>query len=106
VAGRGEEAKRGPYEAIGRDRRRLPDLAPIDGCFRRACALATARRAGIGNARVTLFFDDDADRDDDHDIEQHLGAPRMSGRAAIFERDGAALDVSQSLVDAAITDPR
>jgi hypothetical protein len=67
----------------------FPDLALIDGRFRRACALEVARRAVAAKARVTIFFDDYYDRPAYHQVETLLGPPKRVGRSAIFEINGA-----------------
>jgi hypothetical protein len=67
----------------------FPDLALIDGRFRRACALEVVRRATDAKARVTIFFDDYYDRDGYCKVERLLGTPKRIGRSAIFEIDGA-----------------
>jgi hypothetical protein len=70
------------------ERGAFPDLALVDGRFRRACALEVARRAVSAKARVTIFFDDYYDRPRYHAVETLLGQPKRVGRSAIFEIDG------------------
>jgi hypothetical protein len=63
---------------------RFPDLIVVDGRYRVACALESARRAAEASAASTLLLDDYRDRSHYHGIEDHLGAPEMIGQAARF----------------------
>jgi hypothetical protein len=63
----------------------FPDLILVDGRFRVACALESARRAYMQGATSTLIFDDYASRGLYHTVEAHLGSPDMVGRAAVFQ---------------------
>jgi hypothetical protein len=78
----------------------LPDLALVDGRFRRACTLEVARRVILAKAQVTIFFDDYYDRDSYALVESTLGKPRRIGRSAIFEIDGA----NRSVIDPAVVE--
>lgn len=69
-----------------------PDLILVDGRFRVACALETARRV----TRGTLIVDDYEPRPHYRQIEKYLGKPEMIGRAAVFTLSGQ--DVPQSAV--------
>jgi hypothetical protein len=62
-----------------------PDLILVDGRFRVACALEAARFVRERGARATLIMDDYVRRKRYHRVEQYLGAPRLIGRAAVFE---------------------
>ncbi len=73
-----------PFERLKRLGGPFPSLILIDGRFRRACALESARQSALANQPTTLFFDDYDGREHYHDIERHLGRPQMVGRAAIF----------------------
>ncbi len=74
-----------PFQKI-EDRGVFPDFVLVDGRFRRACALQTARHAAAMNAPVIIMIDDYLDgRDHYHSVEKFLGAPRKAGRAALFE---------------------
>jgi hypothetical protein len=81
------------------ERGTFPDLALVDGRFRRACALEVARRAVEAKAKVTIFFDDYYDRPGYHAVEPLLGQPRRIGRSAIFEIDGASGGPSVNVTD-------
>lgn len=61
-----------------------PDLVLVDGRFRVACALESARRAQIAKVPATIVFDDYETRPQYKSVERHLGAPEMVGRAAVF----------------------
>jgi hypothetical protein len=66
----------------------FPDLVLVDGRFRRACALETARQAVLAKASTQIFFDDYDGRLFYQSVEEHLGKPEMIGRAAIFTIPG------------------
>jgi hypothetical protein len=65
----------------------FPDFVLIDGRFRRACALNTARHVLTAGHKLLLMFDDyyKADRTHYADVERFLGQPERFGRAALFE---------------------
>ena len=69
------------FEALGD---RFPDLVLIDGRYRVACALESARRAHLSGATALLMFDDYEGRSFYHVIEDYLGKPERIGRAALF----------------------
>ena len=71
----------------------FPDFAFIDGRFRRACILETARRAAAADRHATIMVDDYFLPGREHycSVERWLGRPRRRGRAAIFEVDRTAL---------------
>lgn len=62
----------------------FPDLILVDGRYRVACALESARRAHACNASAILMFDDYSMRPFYHVVEEFLGQPEIVGRAAIF----------------------
>lgn len=62
----------------------FPQFILVDGRYRVACALESARRAYLGGCKATLMFDDYVDRVYYHEIEKLLGKPEIIGRAAIF----------------------
>lgn len=62
----------------------FPDFILVDGRYRVACALESARRAHAAGTTATLMFDDYAERPQYHVVEDHLGPPEMAGRAALF----------------------
>jgi hypothetical protein len=86
----------------------FPDFVLVDGRFRRACALETARQAGLAGATTQIFFDDYDGRAFYSSIETFLGKPKMVGRAAIFSVNGgpAAQAISLEDVRSAQRDPR
>lgn len=63
----------------------FPDFILVDGRYRVACALESARRAHAVGAKATLMFDDYTPRPHYHAVEQLLGEPELAGRAAIFQ---------------------
>lgn len=93
-----------PFDHLAR-RDVFPDLILVDGRFRRACALESARQAALSNASAILLFDDYRDRPSYHRVEKWLGAPLAIGRAALFRigrgRSPAIseADVSQALLE-------
>lgn len=74
---------RQPFEHLSRQGR-FPDLILVDGRFRRACALESARQALLTGATANLLFDDYRDRPNYHRVEPFLGTPIAVGRAALF----------------------
>jgi hypothetical protein len=66
----------------------FPDFVLVDGRFRRACALETARQAELIGASTRIFFDDYDGRAFYTSVETFLGKPKMAGRAAIFTVSG------------------
>jgi hypothetical protein len=66
----------------------FPDFVLVDGRFRRACALETARQAALIGASTRIFFDDYDGRAFYTSVETFLGKPKMAGRAAIFTVNG------------------
>lgn len=82
------------------------DLVLIDGRFRRACALESARRAALDGRDLTIVFDDYLSRPHYFVVEAWLGPARLVGRAAIFKVNGGNLvraitehDVSEAIAD-------
>ena len=69
----------------------VPDLVLVDGRFRVACALETARRVVEHGGRTTLIIDDYERRERYRVVERYLGAPRRIGRSAVFEIVGQAV---------------
>ena len=61
---------------------RQPDVVLVDGRFRMGCAMATAF---LTRAPVLLLVDDYKRRKFYHQIEEFLGAPRLTGRMAAFD---------------------
>ncbi|MEO8456058.1 MAG: hypothetical protein ABI454_12955 [Sphingomicrobium sp.] len=89
-----------PFERFGS---RFPDLIMVDGRFRVACALETARRAHDSGHRAKLIFDDYALRPKYHVVAGHLGTPELVGRTAFFEIGHARVPLSA--IETAIHDP-
>lgn len=81
----------------------FPDFILVDGRYRVACALESARRAKARGARATLMIDDYAWRSSYHCVEDHLGTPEIAGRTALFTIGSQS--VPEEAVDAALTDP-
>jgi len=63
---------------------RFPDLIFVDGRYRVACVLESARQAVAAKATATVLLDDYEGRPAYHVLEQHLGKPELIGRAAKF----------------------
>ncbi|MBN8186282.1 hypothetical protein [Salipiger thiooxidans] len=61
---------------------RHPDVVLVDGRFREGCALAALF---LAERPLTLLFDDYAQRQHYHRVEEFLGRPEMTGRLARFE---------------------
>jgi hypothetical protein len=89
-----------PFDRLGS---RFPDFVLIDGRYRIACLLETARRAAKAGASATVLMDDYATRAHYHVVEQLLGAPHIIGRSAAFEVGKA--DVSTEVVQQFMRDP-
>lgn len=77
----------------------FPDFILVDGRYRVACALESARQAQLRGLVATLMFDDYLERPHYHAVEQHLGTPEMAGRAALF-RIGSQVLPRAAVVDA------
>ena len=88
-----------PFEAMGADAI-FPDLVLVDGRFRQACALETARQARLRGAATTIFVDDYQGRSY-HSVERYLGKPEMAGIAAIFRTGSHTAEVPVAAVDVA-----
>lgn len=72
-----------PLEVWGLPEFEHPEAVLVDGRFRVGCALACAYRI---NRPITLCFDDYANREQYHVVEQFIGAPvDIIGRMARFE---------------------
>lgn len=63
---------------------RFPDLIFVDGRYRIACVLESARQAAAAKATATVLLDDYVGRPAYHVLERHLGKPAPIGRAAAF----------------------
>jgi hypothetical protein len=62
----------------------FPEFILVDGRYRVACALESARRAYLAGSTAVLMFDDYVTRPFYHDVEKILGVPEICERAAIF----------------------
>jgi hypothetical protein len=85
----------------------FPDFVLIDGRFRRACALQTAREILRRRLAVTVMIDDyfDPARAHYHSVEGWLGVPQRVGRAAIFEIAlGRTIEPSLASINEAVSD--
>ena len=89
------------FEALGD---RFPDLVLVDGRYRVACALESARRASLAGACALLMFDDYEGRPFYHAIEEYLGQPERVGRAALFSIGEAA--IPEEVARGFASDPR
>ena len=63
---------------------RFPDLIFVDGRYRVACVLESARQAAAAKATATVLLDDYVGRSSYHVLERHLGKAELIGRAAAF----------------------
>ena len=79
------KAKRYVSSPFGKMRDRFPDFILVDGRYRVACALETARQARQRSVQATLLVDDYGKRRQYRVLEAWLGQPRMIGRSALFE---------------------
>lgn len=70
-----------PFERLTTE---FPDLIFVDGRYRVACALASARHAARGGFISKVLFDDYELRDQYHVVEKYLGVPERIGRAGLF----------------------
>ena len=95
-----------PFAYIDISGSAFPNLVLIDGRFRRACALKTAEEAWKRNQAVTVCIDDYAERLSYHSLEAILGAPRMTGRMAVFDIGKTHLPPIRSHLEEALTDWR
>ena len=66
-------------------RDQFPDFILVDGRYRIACALESARQARLRGAQADLLVDDYGKRRQYRVLEAWLGQPRMIGRSALFE---------------------
>lgn len=94
--------------ALAEQRGVFPDFVLVDGRFRVACALETARRAVAGGQCATIMIDDYEGRAHYRQLETYLGPPRRAGRAALFDVGSAPLSKPITLadMDEATADPR
>jgi hypothetical protein len=84
VLGRDRKGPRYIFAPFDQLTRGFPDLVFVDGRYRVACVLETARRAFEASATATLLLDDYTGRSAYHVVEDYLGKPELIGRAAAF----------------------
>ena len=82
----------------------FPQFILVDGRYRVACALESARRAHLAGASATLMLDDYTVRPFYHEIEKHLGVPQIGERAAIFRIGNQ--KITESDIEIWLKDPR
>jgi hypothetical protein len=84
LLGKGRKGMRyvgAPFGELGNN---FPDLIFVDGRYRVACVLESARRAFEAKTTATALVDDYTGRPEYHVLEKHFGKPRFIGRAACF----------------------
>jgi hypothetical protein len=82
----------------------FPDFIFVDGRYRVACVLESARQAARANSKATVLMDDYERRPHYHVLEDHLGEPERVGRGAIFSVGGR--PIPDELVRNYLMDPR
>lgn len=90
-----------PFELIDET---YPDFILVDGRYRVACALESARRVHMRGATAELMLDDYDGRPFYHVLESYLGTPKRIGRAAVFAIGNTR--IPEDTVRVFITDPR
>lgn len=83
---------------------RFPDLIFVDGRYRVACALESARQAAAAHRTATVLVDDYEYRPHYHVLEQLLGKPEHVGRDAIFFVGDRSIE--EETVETYLSDPR
>lgn len=82
----------------------FPDLIFVDGRYRVACVLESARRAARARQTATILLDDYEYRPHYHVLEQHLGTPERVGRAAEFSVGHRS--IPEEVIRPYLSDPR
>jgi len=82
----------------------FPDLIFVDGRYRVACVLESARQAAQAHRAATVLMDDYEYRPHYHVLEQHLGKPGRVGRGATFSIGDR--PIPDEVVSSHLTDPR
>lgn len=82
----------------------FPQFILVDGRYRVACALESAKRAHLAGTTAMLMLDDYADRPFYHGIEKYLGLPEIRSRAALFRIGNQKIDDSD--LEIWLKDPR
>lgn len=83
---------------------RFPDLIFVDGRYRVACVLESARQAAEAHRTTTVLLDDYANRPHYQVLEQLLGEPEHVGRDAIFFVGDRPIE--EEVVEPYLSDPR
>jgi hypothetical protein len=104
VLGKSRKGRRYVEAPFGRLGEQFPDFVMVDGRYRVACALTSARQANLARGRAQLMMDDYRDRPFYHAVEDYLGAPTRIGRAAVFEIGER--EISQAVINRFVTDAR
>ena len=82
----------------------FPDLIFVDGRYRVACVLESARQAIRAHRTATVLIDDYERRPHYHVLEEHLGKPERVGRGAIFSVGDRS--IADDVVRTYLMDPR
>jgi len=82
----------------------FPDLIFVDGRYRVACVLESARQAARAHRTATVLMDDYERRPHYHVLEEHLGRPERVGRGAIFSVGDRS--IADDVVRTYLRDPR
>ena len=94
-----------PFPII-RQQGEFPDFVLVDGRFRVACAIETARQAREMGAATLIMLDDYEGRPHYHELERWLGEPELVGRAAYFRPSAQGESISASAVEKCLADGR
>ena len=81
----------------------FPDFVMVDGRYRIACVLETARQAHLAGSTAQLMLDDYEGRPRYHVLEGYLGIPERIGRAAVFTI--GKVPVPENTIAAFVSDP-
>lgn len=101
---RGRKGDRYVSAPFGHLNGEFPDLIFVDGRYRVACVLETAKQAAFVGAAPILLLDDYEGRPHYEVLEGYLGPPDRVGRAAIFRL--GARPVSAEAISRHVTDAR
>lgn len=104
IVGKAEKGQRYVFAPFDQLENGFPDFIFVDGRYRVACVLESARRAFQAHCTTTVLLDDYADRPYYHVLESLVGEPQRIGRAAIFSIGDRAVDVTK--VGAYLSDAR
>ena len=104
VLGKERKGPRYVHAPFDRLNGQFPDLVFVDGRYRVACVLETARRAAEAGQTAAILMDDYEYRPHYHVLEQLLGKAERVGRDALFIVGGR--PISQEVVRPYLSDPR